>query len=338
MPPKLTRIVDFKPDKRIQGFFLIKEIHQRITRTGHPYRELVVQDKTGTADAKIWHDAAAFKVACGVGDAVVVQGVVTEYRGRMQLELEKLGLATPEKHAEYGFDPTDLLPSTTQDIEVMWTDLLTIINSIENPFLRELTGTLYTAHEQKIKTHPASMTLHHAVYGGYLEHILSMAQIAEKVADHYRADRDLLLAGVLLHDIGKLAELNPVSQPGYTDEGILLGHLVIGRDMAREIMQKIEDFPPELQLKVEHIILSHQGKYEWQSPKRPKFLEAMLLHMIDEMDARVNMLHAAIENDHEPGAFTNRYNYFRLNLLKGPLTIANQDAEDNADDSDVIPE
>ncbi|OIO61911.1 MAG: hypothetical protein AUJ47_08690 [Candidatus Marinimicrobia bacterium CG1_02_48_14] len=325
MPPKLTRIADFEPDKRIQGFYRIKEIHQRITRTGQPYRELVVQDKTGMVDAKIWHDAAAFKISCSVGDAVVVQGVVSEYRGRLQLELEKLGLATPEKHTEYGFDPTDLLPATAYDIEEMWSGIVEIIQSMENEFLRKLVENLYQTHETKIKTHPASMTLHHAVYGGFLEHIYSMARVAEKIAAHYSADRDLLITGVLLHDLGKLVELKPVNEPGYTDEGILIGHLVLGRDMAREMMLKIDHFPAELRLKVEHIILSHQGKYEWQSPKRPKFLEAMLLHMIDEMDARVNMLSAAIEQDHEPGAFTNRYNYFKLNLLKGPLNIDDDD-------------
>lgn len=326
MSPKLTRIADFTPGKPIQGFFLVKEIHQRITRTDQPYRELVLQDKTGTINAKIWHDEEAFKTDCVSGEAVVVQGIVTEYRGKLQLELQKLGLATPEKHAEYGFDPTDLLPATPFDIDTMWEELTGILESMENPFLRQLVSQLYEQHAEQIKTHPASMVLHHAVYGGYLEHVLSMAKAAQWLAGHYEADRDLLLTGVLLHDIGKIVELQPINQPGYTPEGILVGHVVIGRDMAREVMAKIEDFPPELKLKVEHLILSHQGTYEWQSPKKPKFLEAMLLHMIDEMDARVNMLRSAIEQDQEPGPFTNRYNYFRLNLLKGPLT-----ADDDTD-------
>lgn len=319
MSPKLTRIADFTPDKPIQGFFLVKEIHHRITRTDQPYRELVLQDKTGTVNAKIWHDADAFKATCASGDAVVVQGMVTEYRGKMQLELQKLGLATPEKHAEYGFDPTDLLPASEFDIDTMWDELTAILESMENPFLSELVTHLYQQHADTIKTHPASMILHHAVYGGYLEHILSMAKAAQWLAGHYNADRDLLLTGVLLHDIGKIVELQPVNQPGYTPEGILIGHVVIGRDMAREVMAGIENFPPDLQLKVEHLILSHQGTYEWQSPKKPKFPEALLVHLIDEMDARVNMLRSAIEQDREPGPFTNRYNYFRLNLLKGPL-------------------
>lgn len=319
MSPKLTRIADFVPGKPIQGFFLVKEIHQRITRTDQPYRELVLQDKTGTVNGKIWQDAEAFQTNCATGDAVVVQGIVTEYRGQIQLELQKLGLATPEKHAEYGFDPTDLLPASPYDIETMWTELTGILEQMENPFLRQLVTQLYEAHAEQIKTHPASMVLHHAVYGGYLEHVLSMAKAAQWLAGHYDADRDLLLTGVLLHDIGKIIELRPVNQPGYTPEGILVGHVVMGRDMAREVIAGIEDFPVDLQLKVEHLILSHQGTYEWQSPKKPKFLEAMLLHMIDEMDARVNMFRSAVAQDPEPGPFTNRYNYFRLNLLKGSL-------------------
>ncbi|MCF7796148.1 MAG: HD domain-containing protein [Lentisphaeria bacterium] len=328
MSPKLTRIADFKPGKPIQGFFLVKEIHQRITRTDQPYRELVLQDKTGTVNAKIWHDAKAFKADCIAGDAVVVQGTVSEYRGQLQLELKKLGQATPEKHAEYGFNPTDLLPASPYDIDTMWQELTAILEGMENPFLQQLVTQLYEQHADQIKTHPASMFLHHAVYGGYLEHVLSMAKVGQWLAGHYEVDRDLFLTGILLHDIGKIVELRPVNQPGYTPEGILIGHVVIGRDMARAVMAGIEDFPEELQLKVEHLILSHQGTYEWQSPKKPKFLEAMLLHMIDEMDARVNMFRSAVEQDQEPGSFTNRYNYFRLNLLKGPL---NRDADDDAD-------
>ncbi len=319
MPPKLTRIVDFKPDRRIQGFFLVKEIHHRTTRTGNPYRELVLQDNSGHVNAKIWDDSEAFGVTCEAGDSVVIQGGVTEYRGRMQLEVTKLGLATPEKHAEYGFDPIDLLPASPFDIETMWSRLMEIIKGLENPHLRELVETLYTNNADQIKIHPASMMLHHAVYGGYLEHVLSMGQMAQRVAEHYHADTDLLITGVLLHDLGKLVELNPVNEPGYTPKGILLGHIVIGRDMVRDVMAGMTDFPPELQLKVEHLILSHQGKYEWQSPKQPKILEAVLLHMIDEMDARVNMFRTAVTEDLEPGPFTNRYNYFRLNLLKGRL-------------------
>jgi len=123
----------------------------------------------------------------------------------------------------------------------------------------------------------------------------------------------------LLHDIGKIIELNPAQKPGYTDPGKLIGHIVLGRDMVRDTIKGISDFPEDLQLKVEHMILSHQGKYEWQSPKQPKFPEALLLHQIDEMDARMNMMEEAIAKDNESGSWTNRFNYFRIPLLKGDL-------------------
>lgn len=325
MKAKITKIKNFKKNTHIQGFFLVREKHLRSTRTNHPYLQLYLQDNSGSIEAKVWEDVPAFEKSFDEGDAVVVKGRVSRYRERLQLEVEDIGRASPEKHAEYGFELSRLIPSSKYSVAQMWRELGKIIKNMSNTHLKALITIVYKDNAELIKQHPASMKLHHAWMGGYLEHVLSMTKIGIQLSKHYQVDQDLLLVGILLHDIGKIRELNSAQQPGYTDSGKLLGHLVMGRDIAREVMQEIEGFPAELQLKVEHMILSHQGKYEWQSPKQPKFKEALLLHYIDAMDARMNMMTEAMEKDHEPGSWTNQFNYFRIPLLKGAL----EKSEDN---------
>jgi len=317
MKAKITQIKKFRKNTSIQGFFLVRAKHLRSTRNNHPFLQLELQDNSGSIEAKVWEDVPAFEKSFEEGDAVVVKGRVSEYAERLQLEVVDIARASLKKHAEYGFDLTKLIPASAYDAGQMWKELAKIIKGMNNPFLKTLISKIYQEHAEIIKIHPASMKLHHAWLSGFLEHVLSMAKIGVFLAKHYALDRDLLLTGILLHDIGKIIELNPAQKPGYTDSGKLLGHLVLGRDMVRDTIQDIDDFPRDLQLKVEHMILSHQGKYEWQSPKQPKFPEALMLHQIDEMDARMNMMAEAIAKDNETGSWTNRFNYFRIPLLKG---------------------
>lgn len=319
MKAKITQIKNFKKNTRIQGFFLVREKHLRSTRNNHPYLQLQLQDNTGTIEAKVWEDVPAFERSFEEGDAVVVKGRVSEYAERLQLEIEDIARASSKKHAEYGFKLAKLIPASKSNVEQMWKSLAKIIGGMSNSHLQTLISNIYKEHSDVIKQHPASMKLHHAWLGGFLEHVLSMAKLGVGLAKHYSLDQDLLLTGILLHDIGKIIELNPAQKPGYTDSGKLLGHIVLGRDIVRDEISEIEGFPKELQLKVEHMILSHQGKYEWQSPKQPKFPEALLLHQIDEMDAKMNMMEEALEKDNESGPWTNRFNYFRVPLLKGDL-------------------
>jgi len=316
---KITQIKKFKRNTRIQGFFLVREKHLRSTRNNKPYLQLNLQDNSGSIEAKVWEDVPAFEKSFDEGDAVVVKGRVSEYAERLQLEVEDIGKASLEKHSDYGFDLAKLIPASQHNVSQMWRELGKIIKQMSNPFLKSLISIVYKENAELIKQHPASMRLHHAWLGGYLEHVLSMAKIGVQLSEHYGVDQSLLLTGILLHDIGKIEELNPARKPGYTDVGKLLGHIVLGRDIARSAMASIENFPEDLQLKVEHMILSHQGKYEWQSPKQPKFKEALLLHHIDALDARMNMMDLAMDQDQESGSWTNRYNYFRISLLKGEL-------------------
>ena len=234
------------------------------------------------------------------------------------MKIESIRRAIPEQDRDFGFNLDELIPSTKKDIQLMWTDIQKGINSIQNTFIKQLVQSIYNEHEESIKTHPASMILHHAFRGGLLEHTHSMLNIAEGICKNYsELDRDLIVSGVLLHDIGKLKELAPGLATSYTDCGNFVGHIVIGRDILLNAIAKIDGFPDLLKLKMEHIILSHQGKLEWQSPKEPMFPEALLVYFIDEIDTRINQMKREIESDTTDGDWTNKNNYFHRPLYKG---------------------
>ncbi len=313
---KLIPIEKFKEGDSIQGFYLCVQKHLRHTRSGDLYLDLELRDITGHISSKIWDDVAESTEKFEAGDAVVVSGDVESFMDRPQLVVRKINKATVQHYSRYGFDPALVVPSSKKDPEKMWLDMESLINGMKNKHLQTLVVNIYKANKKKLMIHPASVKMHHNFRSGFLEHILTMGQIAKKISPLYDVNRDLVLAGVFLHDIGKLIEINSEYEAEYTDEGNLIGHIVIGRDIVREAIKKIRNFPEDLAQKMEHIILSHQGRYEWQSPKMPSFPEALLVHMIDVLDAKMNLMDIALNEDQEPGKFTNRHNYFRIPLLK----------------------
>ena len=313
---KLIPIEKFKEGDSIQGFYLCVQKHLRHTRSGDLYLDLELRDITGHISSKIWDDVAESTEKFEAGDAVVVSGDVESFMDRPQLVVRKINKATVQHYSRYGFDPALVVPSSKKDPEKMWLDMESLINGMKNKHLQTLVVNIYKANKKKLMIHPASVKMHHNFRSGFLEHILTMGQIAKKISPLYDVNRDLVLAGVFLHDIGKLIEINSEYEAEYTDEGNLIGHIVIGRDMVRDAIKKIRNFPEDLAQKMEHIILSHQGRYEWQSPKMPSFPEALLVHMIDVLDAKMNLMDIALNEDQEPGKFTNRHNYFRIPLLK----------------------
>jgi 3'-5' exoribonuclease len=316
MKKTLTPIGKFKEGDSIQGFYLCVQKHLRHTRSGDLYLDLELRDITGHISSKIWDDVAESTEKFEAGDAVVVSGDVESFMDRPQLVIRKINKATVQHYSRYGFDPALVVPSSKKDPEKMWLDMESLINGMKNKHLQTLVAKIYRSNKKKLMIHPASVKMHHNFRSGFLEHILTMGQIAKKISPLYDVDRDLVLAGVFLHDIGKLIEINSEYEAEYTDEGNLIGHIVIGRDIIREAIKKIRNFPEDLAQKMEHIILSHQGRYEWQSPKMPSFPEALLVHMIDVLDAKMNLMDIALNEDQEPGRFTNRHNYFRIPLLK----------------------
>jgi len=315
----ITQISEFKEGVDIRGFFLCVEKHLRNTRSGDLYLDLVLRDKTGQITAKLWKNVSEFQDKFSAGDAVVVAGQVDIYLEKLQLNIKKINIASVQDYGRYGYDPVLIVPSSQSDPKKMWKDLTVYIEKINNKHLKMLVSSIYKEYENQLLTHPASVVMHHNYRSGLLEHTLSMAKIGTSLAKHYEVDNDLLMTGIFLHDIGKVKEITSELEASYSDEGNLIGHIVLGRDIAVNAAKKIKGFPTDLLQKVEHLILSHQGQYDWQSSKKPKFMEALLLHLIDNMDAKMNLMKKSIVEDVEEGKWTSRRNYFRIPILKDEL-------------------
>ena len=313
----ITQISSFKEGASIQGFYLCVEKHLRHTRAGDLYLDLILRDNSGTVPAKIWDKVDEFNEKFSAGNPVAIKGNIESFKDRLQLVIKKINIASVKNYGRYGFDPSLIVPTSPYNPNKMWKRVVQIIGKMKNPFLKKVVSNIFREHKDKLLIHPASVMMHHNYRSGFLEHILSMAKIAEKLTPLYKLDQDLVMAGVLLHDIGKLTEISSSLEAEYTDEGNFIGHIVIGRDMVREASGKIKGFPKILQQQLEHIILSHQGKFEWQSPKQPSFEEALLVHFIDNLDAKMNLMKLALEEDQQDGKWTDRKNIFRTALYKG---------------------
>ncbi|HIC39402.1 MAG TPA: HD domain-containing protein [Candidatus Marinimicrobia bacterium] len=313
----ITQISSFKEGASIQGFYLCVEKHLRHTRAGDLYLDLILRDNSGTVPAKIWDKVDEFNEKFSAGNPVAIKGNIESFKDRLQLVIKKINIASVKNYGRYGFDPSLIVPTSPYNPNKMWKRVVQIIGKMKNPFLKKVVSNIFREHKDKLLIHPASVMMHHNYRSGFLEHILSMAKIAEKLTPLYKLDQDLVMAGVLLHDIGKLTEISSSLEAEYTDEGNFIGHIVIGRDMVREASAKIKGFPKILQQQLEHIILSHQGKFERQSPKQPSFEEALLVHFIDNLDAKMNLMKLALEEDQQDGKWTDRKNIFRTALYKG---------------------
>lgn len=313
---KLTEINNFKEGTAIQGFFLCASKNLRHTRTGDLFLDLELRDITGHIDAKIWDNIEKFNKKFNVGNAVAVSGFVERFIDHNQLIIRKINKATVQYYGRYGFDPARIVPSSKHDPKKMWIELEAIINTLKDKYLKALVLNLYNSNKKKIMYHPASINMHYNYRSGFLEHILKMAKISKKIVSLYNVDKDLVIAGVFLHKIGKIKEISSEYLLKNTSEGNLIGHNVLGRDMVRQEITRIKGFPSHYSNKIEHIILSHQGRYEWKSHKLPSFPEALLIHLIGFSDSRMNLMSLAIDNDKESGGFTNKFNYFGIPILK----------------------
>jgi len=311
-------IKDFQENMTVSGFFAVFSKELRKTKTDKEYLDLTLVDKTGSINAKIWDKVGEFSNKFEKGDPVAVKAYVTSYNNELQLKIDSVRRVILDQDKDFGFNYADIIPTTEKDIEKMWNEIQSAIQSIENQNIKRIVLDIYGEHKETIKTHPASMILHHAFRGGLLEHTHSMLKIADGICKNYsELDRDFVISGILLHDIGKLIELEPDLATTYTDSGNFIGHIVLGRDILLKAISKIDDFPELLKLKMEHMILSHQGKLEWQSPKEPMFLEALVVYYIDEIDTRINQMKREIESDKTEGDWTSKKNYFHRPLYKG---------------------
>jgi 3'-5' exoribonuclease len=293
-PPYVNEL---QPNQTVTSVFLVhaKEVRQK--KSGEPYLSLILADRTGNLDAKMWENVAEVMDTFEPDDFVQVKGLLNVYQNRPQLTLHKL-----QKLADSEVDPADFYPVSERPVEEMVAELHGVIAGIGNPHLKALVEALLGDERVAAlyRRAPAAKTVHHAYLGGLLEHVLSMCALCNFTASHYKAiDRDLLLTGVLLHDIGKIHELSYERGFGYTTEGQLLGHITIGIRMVEEKLRALPDFPPQLRALVEHMILSHHGRLEFGSPKEPMFLEAQLLHHLDDMDSKMECMRSLIAQDRQ---------------------------------------
>ncbi len=285
-------VEELKPGRRVDGVFALKGKRLLPLRsgTGH-YLAVVLGDKTGQVDGRVWEGAHEKDQECRVGDVVRVQGQVEEYNGKLQINIAAMPVCR-----DHDIDPLRFVPMSRLDKESARDRLSAAAGSLSNRHLKDLLSLILT-DDEFIKTlllSPAAKRNHQATIGGLLEHSLGVAAAAEQIAALYpQIDRDLLVAGALLHDIGKVEEYRIGADIDFTDEGRLLGHIVLGVRLLDKYIGRLPNFPEELRLKLLHMIVSHHGRYEWQSPKRPKFLEAAVLHHLDMIDAAVDMFGSA---------------------------------------------
>lgn len=307
-------IKDIQENETVQGVYLVKSKTVNQTRQGSPFLILTLGDKTGTIEARVWENVEEISTQFKEGDIVDITGQTGTYKNQIQIQVQGL----TRNRADV--DPAIYLESTPKDIALMLAELKELANRIRNTHLRTLANLLLADHKfiSQFKRAPAAKYFHHGYLGGLLEHTLSVSRMAVKVAEQYPdLDGDLLLAGAILHDIGKIDELNYELSIEYSDQGRLLGHIVLGILRLEEKLKTLKGFPPELATRLKHLILSHHGEFDFGSPKRPKFLEAFALHLIDDLDAKMNGLSKLLKDDRHEGSWTAFSHLFQRYLFKG---------------------
>lgn len=306
-------IRDLKEGDRIFDIYLCKHKQSAVTKNGKPYENVILQDKTGTIDAKVWEPNNP-----GIGeydtlDYIEVYGDVTNFQGALQISVKRIRVC---REGEY--DPSDYLPVSQKSIDGMYKELLELIRSIGNSYLKQLLEAFFVKDEAFVKAFrnsSAAKTVHHGFVGGLLEHTLSVTKLCDYYCGAYPVlNRDLLLTAAMCHDMGKTKELSLFPVNDYTDDGQLLGHIVMGSQMVAEKAAKIDGFPHGLLAELQHCILAHHGKYEFGSPKIPALIEALALNYADDTDAKLETFKEILENNSENSGWLGYNRLFESNL------------------------
>ncbi len=314
-PPHLW-IKEIQEEDRVSGCYLVKEKRVLKTRNGKSFLSLTLADRTGEIPAKVWERAEALSSLFQEGDIIQVAGHAGSYRDQIQITVSGLDLLNEKP------DPEIFLESTPEDPSEMMRSLREILRGVQDVNLKGLVDSFLGDRKfvARFKKAPAAKTFHHSYLGGLLEHTLSVCQMAIQVAAHYpQLNRDLLITSAFLHDIGKIKELGYDLQIDYTDEGRLVGHVVLSVSMVEDKLRGLNDFPEALAIRLKHLILSHHGQYDFGSPKEPKFLEAFALNLIDDLDAKINGLSRFMERDRHEGVWTEFNRMFGKYFLKGKI-------------------
>lgn len=293
-------IKDYKEGERVSDIYLCKHKQSAVTKNGKPYDNVILQDKTGTLDAKIWDPNNAGIEEFDSLDYIEVYGDVTCFQGALQVNVKRV-----RKCQEGEYDPADYLPVSRFRVDEMMKELQSYMDSIENPYLKKLLQKFFvedTAFLKAFQKSSAAKTVHHGFVGGLLQHTLAVTKLCDYYCTQYPLlKRDLLLTAAICHDIGKTKELSLFPENDYTDDGQFLGHIVIGVEMVGEKIREIPDFPPILANELKHCILSHHGEYEFGSPKKPAIMEAVALNFADNTDAKLETFTEMMENSKESG-------------------------------------
>ena len=290
----------FKEGDRVSDIYLCKHKQAAVTKNGKAYENLILQDKTGTIDAKIWDPNSAGIEDFETLDYIEVFGDVNSFQGALQVSVKRVRACH-----EGEYDPADYLPVSSKNIDEMYAEVLGFVQGISNEYLRKIAEAFFVQDEafaKAFKKSSAAKAVHHGFVGGLLEHTLSVTKLCEYYTKAYPAlNKDLLITAALFHDIGKTKELSLFPENDYTDDGQLLGHIVIGSEMIGEKAKKIEGFPAVLLGELKHCILAHHGEFEYGSPKKPALIEAVALNFADNTDAKMETLTELFSATQETG-------------------------------------
>ena len=316
--PRLPRLAALTTDSEGWGFFLCTAKDLRAGRSGSEMLVLTLQDASAQLTAKIFDDVSRVAAEFEAGEFVRVEGRATAYHGHLQLLVTSIRRVLAEPDRLEGFREDDCILSAPRPIDEMWNELKARVDAIANAPLRVLLLRILVDHETQLRDWPAAQTIHHAYRGGFLEHLVKMAEIGTAVARAYGADHELVLAGVVLHDIGKLQELSYEDGAiSYTKEGNLIGHIGLGLMLVRDAASAVSGFPLDLRTHLEHLVLSHHGSREHGSPVEPKTIEAFVLASVDELDAKISQVRRAVQEDAGEGEFTAWHRRLGRVLYKG---------------------
>lgn len=293
-------IKDYKDGDRIFDIYFCKFKSSAVTKNGKNYDNVIIQDKTGTLDAKIWEPNNAGIADFDAMDYIEVYGEVTSFNGALQVNVKRV-----RKCSEGEYDESEYMPVSRKNQDEMYAELLKIIESIQNTYLKALLNKFFVEDEDfaaRFRKASAAKSIHHGFIGGLLEHTLSVAKLCDYYCTAYPIlNRDLLLAAAICHDIGKVQEISPFPANDYTDAGQFLGHIVIGAEMVGKKASEILEFPQMLEMQLKHCILAHHGEYEYGSPKKPALIEAVALSHADDTDAKMETFTEILESSQETG-------------------------------------
>ena len=306
-------IKDYKDGDRVFDIYLCKHKQSAVTKNGKAYENVILQDKTGTIDAKIWEPNTPGISDFDALDYIEVYGDVTNFQGTLQVSIKRIRVCSQEE-----YNPADYLPVSSKNIGEMYKELKGYIVSIKSPFLKKLLESMFMTDEDFVKkfcNSSAAKTVHHGFVGGLLEHTLSVTKLCDYYCQAYPIlKRDLLLTAAMCHDIGKVRELSPFPENDYTDEGQLLGHIVMGSQMVAAKAAKVPGFPRDLLSQLQHCILAHHGKYEFGSPKIPAIIEALALNYADDTDAKLETFKEILDNSNGSNDWLGYNRLFESNL------------------------